>query len=342
MLYFLNDYSEGTHPQILDALVKTNMEQTAGYGEDKYCNEARELIKKKIECENADVHFLVGGTQTNLTTISHFLKPYEAVIAVKTGHIAVHETGAIEATGHRILEIEGKDFKVTAEDIKKELIKNEGCHMVKPKMVYISNTTEMGTTYSKKELEEISKICKENNLYLFLDGARLASALTAENSDLELKDYAKYCDVFYIGGTKTGLLFGEAVIIVNDKLKEDFKFSIKQKGGLLAKGRLLGLQFRELLKEDLYFKLGKHSNKMAMKIKKVLIEKKIELVSDSYSNQIFIYLTKEKMEKLAEQVYFDNDFDSGRENERIVRFVTSWATKEEEVDKLVEVIKNLL
>ncbi len=340
MLFFLNDYSEGTHPQILDVLLKTNNEQTKGYSEDKYSNEAREIIKKKIECENADIHFMVGGTQTNLTVISHILKPYEAVIACKTGHIAVHECGAIEATGHRILEVEGKDFKITAEEIERELENNVGCHMVKPKMVYISNTTEMGTTYSKKELEEISKVCRKNDLYLFLDGARLASALAAENSDLELKDYAKYCDVFYLGGTKSGLLFGEAVIVVNDKLKENFDFSIKQRGGLLAKGRLLGLQFRELFKDNLYFELGEHSNKMALKIKKALLERGIDLVSDSYSNQIFIYVTKEQMEKLATQVHFDNDFTSDRE-EKIVRFVTSWATKEEDVDKLIEVIKNL-
>ncbi len=341
MLYFLNDYSEGTHPKILETLVKTNLEQTAGYGEDKYSKEAKEIIKKKIECENANIYFLVGGTQTNLVSISHFLRPYEAVIACKTGHISVHETGAIEATGHKVIEVEGKNFKITIENIKRVLENNQGCHTVEPKIVYISNTTEMGTTYNKKELEEISKICRENNLYLFLDGARLASALASENSDLELKDYAKYCDAFYLGGTKSGLLFGEALVIVNDKLKENFSFSIKQKGGLLAKGRLLGLQFKELFKDNLYFELGKHSNEMAKKIKNALVERGIDLVSDSYSNQIFFYLSKEKMDKLATKVYFDNDFESDRENEKIVRFVTSWATKEEDVDKLVEIIKNL-
>lgn len=340
MLYFLNDYSEGAHPKVLDALVSTNNLQTIGYGEDKFCNEARDIIRKKVNCENADIYFFVGGTQTNLTTISHALKPYEAVIACKTGHISVHETGAVEATGHKVLEVEGKDFKITVEDIKIELEKNTSCHMVKPKMVYISNTTEMGTTYTKKELESISRFCRENNLYLFLDGARLASALAAENSDLELKDYAKYCDAFYLGGTKSGLLFGEAIVIVNDELKDNYDFSIKQKGGLLAKGRLLGVQFTELLKDNLYYEIGKHSNNMAKKIKEAVKEIGFELVSDSYTNQVFIYVTDEQMKKLAKKVLFDSDFYSERE-EKIVRFVTSWATKKEEINKLIEILKDL-
>ena len=231
MISFKNDYSEGACPEVLEALVKTNYEQTIGYGEDEYCEEAKNLIKENINYPNADIYFLVGGTQANTTVISHALKPYEAVIASKTGHISIHETGAIEATGHKIIEVEPVDGKLTPELILNELRKHEDHHMVKPKMVYISNTTEIGTVYTKDELEAISKVCKDNNLYLFLDGARLASALASEKCDINLEDYPKYCDVFYIGGTKCGLLFGEAVVIINEDIKKEFNFSIKQKGG---------------------------------------------------------------------------------------------------------------
>lgn len=340
MLYFVNDYSEGAHPKIMEALVRTNMEQTTGYTTDEYSNKAREIICERVGAPNADVHFFVGGTQTNLTTISHMLRPYEAVIACKTGHISVHETGAIEATGHKVLEVDGKDYKVTIEDIQKQLDFHESCHMVLPRMVYISNCTEMGTLYSKEELQKLSRFCKEKNLYLFLDGARLASALAAQESELKLEDYAKYCDVFYLGGTKSGLLFGEALVVVNDEIKENFDFSIKQKGGLLAKGRLLGVQFLELLENDLYIEMGRHQNKLAKKIKEAIIKKGLELVVDTPTNQIFIYATDEQIEKLAKEVYFDSDFLSDRD-EKIIRFVTSWATKEEDVDKLIEVINKL-
>lgn len=263
MLNFKNDYSEGACSEVLEALVKTNYEQTVGYGEDEYCEEARNLIKENINYSNADIYFLVGGTQANTTVISHSLKPYEAGIACKTGHISIHETGAIEATGHKIIEVDGIDGKLTPDLILNELRKHEDHHMVKPKMVYISNTTEIGTVYTKSELENISKVCKDNNLYLYLDGARLASALTSEKCDINLEDYPKYCDVFYIGGTKCGLLFGEAVVIINDEIKKEFQFSVKQKGGLFAKGRLLGVQFATLFKNDLYYRIGVHSNKMA-------------------------------------------------------------------------------
>ena len=340
MLYFVNDYSEGAHPKIMEALVRTNMEQTTGYTTDEYSNKARDIIRERVGAPNADVHFFVGGTQTNLTTISHMLRPYEAVIACKTGHISVHETGAIEATGHKVLEVDGKDYKVTIEDIQKQLDFHESCHMVSPRMVYISNCTEMGTLYSKEELQKLSRFCKEKNLYLFLDGARLASALAAQEPELKLEDYAKYCDVFYLGGTKSGLLFGEALVVVNDEIKENFDFSIKQKGGLLAKGRLLGVQFLELLENDLYIEMGRHQNKLAKKIKEAIIKKGLELVVDTPTNQIFIYATDEQIEKLAKEVYFDSDFLSDRD-EKIIRFVTSWATKEEDVDKLIEVINKL-
>ena len=340
MISFKNDYSEGACQEILDSLVKTNFEQTLGYGEDKYCQKAKDLIREQLNNTDVDIYFLVGGTQTNTTVISHCLRPYEAVIACKTGHISIHETGAIEATGHKVIHVDGVNGKLTTDLILKELKNHEDHHMVKPKMVYISNTTEVGTVYTKKELEEISKICKENDLYLFLDGARLASALASEACDINLEDYAKYCDVFYIGGTKNGLLFGEAVIIVNNEIKKDFNFSVKQKGGLLAKGRLLGVQFAKLFEDDLYYRIGVHSNKMAMKIKKAFMNKNIPLATDSYTNQVFVDLNQEQIEKLEKNVIFSVE-NFGIGNGTTSRFVTSWATKEEDVEKLVKYINEL-
>lgn len=340
MISFKNDYSEGACPEVLEALIKTNYEQTVGYGEDEYCEEAKNLIRESINYSDADIYFLVGGTQANTTIISHCLRPYEAVIACKTGHISIHETGAIEATGHKIIEVDGIDGKLTPDLILNELRKHEDHHMVKPKMVYISNTTEIGTVYTKSELENISEVCKKNNLYLFLDGARLASALASEKCDINLEDYPKYCDIFYIGGTKNGLLFGEAVVIINDNIKKEFQFSIKQKGGLLAKGRLLGIQFATLFKDDLYYKIGVHSNKMALKIKNAFVEKGIKLATDSYTNQIFVDLTSEQIKKLEEKVIFSVEFFGIGESQSS-RFVTSWATKEEDVDKFIAIIKEI-
>ncbi len=340
MISFKNDYSEGACPEVLEALIKTNYEQTVGYGEDEYCEEAKKLIRESINNSDADIYFLVGGTQANTTIISHCLRPYEAVIACKTGHISIHETGAIEATGHKIIEVDGIDGKLTPDLILNELRKHEDHHMVKPKMVYISNTTEIGTVYTKSELENISEVCKKNNLYLFLDGARLASALASEKCDINLEDYPKYCDIFYIGGTKNGLLFGEAVIIINDDIKKEFQFSVKQKGGLLAKGRLLGIQFATLFKDDLYYKIGVHSNKMALKIKNAFVEKGIKLATDSYTNQIFVDLTSEQIKKLEEKVIFSVEFFGIGESQSS-RFVTSWATKEEDVDKFIAIIKEI-
>lgn len=343
MLNFLNDYSVGAHPQILDVLVKTNFIETVGYGEDEFCEEARNLIKKKINNEDANIYFIPGGTHTNLIAISHTLKPYEAVIACASGHISVHETGAIEATGHKIIEVKGKDYKISPEEIIFECERHSDHHMVKPKMVYISNCTEMGTIYTKKELREIREVCDKYNLYLFLDGARLSSALVAENSDLKLEDYAKYCDMFYIGGTKCGLLFGEALVVNNKEINKGIEYTIKQRGALFAKGRLLGLQFLEMFKGNLYEDLAKHSNKMAMLIKNVLLEKGYELVVETYTNQIFVKLNDEQIEKLSKDIVFstfppeninDKDF-------KIVRFVTSWATKEEDVKKFIEILRKL-
>lgn len=342
MISFKNDYSEGALPCVMEALLKTNLEQTVGYGEDEYTNMGIEAIKKAIDCKDAYIRLLVGGTQTNLLTISHILRPYEAVIAADTGHISVHEAGAIEATGHKVIEIlTDGNGKISKEQIKNIYEKHEfDFHMVKPKMVYISNPTELGTLYTKKELEEISNYCKEVGMYLYLDGARLACALASEKNDIELTDYPKYCDAFYIGGTKCGLLFGEALVIVNKELAMGFFCSTKQKGATLAKGRLLGIQFYELFQKNRYYEVGKHANEMAARLKRAIVEAGFELKADSYTNQqFFIFpndILKELDKKYRYEVWEKIDAES-----TAIRFVTSWATKEENVDEFIEDLKKI-
>lgn len=340
MIFFRNDYSEGAHPKILEALVKTNMEQTLGYGEDSYCLEAAQLIKDKIGAPNADVHFLVGGTQTNFTALSSFMRPHEAVISSARGHICVHETGAIEATGHKIIAMPTLDAKIKTSQIEEAVSYHCDEHMVKPKVVYITNSTELGTLYSKAELEEISAKCKEHNLYLYLDGARLASALTAPGSDVTMADLARLTDAFYIGGTKNGLLFGEAIVIINDNLKEDFRYMIKQKGGLLAKGRLLGVQFKTLFEEDLYHQMGKHANDMSEILRNGISSLGYEFFSNSTTNQIFPIFPNELVFQLEKICSFEHEGPVGDKHEAI-RFVTSWATPKEDVIKLLEELKKL-
>lgn len=338
MISFKNDYSEGALPEIMETLVKTNLEQSVGYGMDEYCGEAAAKIKNRIKQPNAQVHFLVGGTQANQTCISAFLRSHEAVIGVKTAHINVHETGAIEATGHKVVAVNGKDGKITPEEIKEAVAYHCDEHMVKPKMVYISNSTEIGTIYTKKELEEISACCRKLKLYLYLDGARLGSALTAEGNDLTMEDIAALTDAFYIGGTKNGALFGEAVVLVNQELQSEFRYVIKQHGGMLAKGRLLGIQFDRLFTNDLFFKAGAHANRMAMKLKKGLTECGISFLADSVTNQQFPIFTKEEIEVLEREFLFEYN-DKVEENKYAIRFCTSWATREEDVERLIEVVK---
>ncbi len=301
---FKNDYSEGAHQRILETLSNTNLLQEKGYGEDYFCEEAKQVILKKIKKENSDMYFVSGGTQANLIVISSILKPYESVIAPATGHIAVHETGAIEATGHKVNTVETKDGKLTVKDIKSVLDVHDGVHMVKPKMVFISNSTEIGSVYRKKEIKELSKFCKKNDLYLYVDGARLGSALTSEKNDLSLSELASLVDVFYIGGTKNGALIGEAIIINNEELKENFRFNLKQRGMLLAKGRILGIQFLELFKDDLYFELAKHANKMALKIAKTFEELEYDFIIKPVSNQIFPILPNALIKKLNKKYDF--------------------------------------
>ena len=333
---FKNDYSEGAHPAILQKLVETNLTQTVGYGEDEFCNEARELIKKQLKKE-AEIHFVSGGTQANLIVISSILKPYESVIAAETGHIAVHETGAIEATGHKINTITTSDGKISAIQIEKVLKLHTDEHMVKPKMVYISNSTEVGSVYTKAELKSIYNFCQENNLILFVDGARLGSALTSSKCDLTLEDMANLCDVFYIGGTKNGALIGEAIVFNKLDLNENFRFHIKQKGGMLAKGRLIGIQFSELFRNDLFFEMGKHANKMAEKLAKNISNKGFEFLTEPSSNQIFPIFPNELIAKLQHHFEFFV-WEKIDEEKSAIRLVTSWATLEEKVENFIESI----
>ncbi|MEG0276577.1 MAG: aminotransferase class I/II-fold pyridoxal phosphate-dependent enzyme [Coprobacillus sp.] len=339
MYSFLNDYSEGAHPLVLDALIQTNNEQTVGYGLDPYCQKAKEVILKRINNQNADVHFLVGGTQTNAIFISFVLKDYQAVIACDEGHINVHETGAIENTGHKVLTRPHKDGKLTVAMIQSLLDEHTDEHMVQPAMVYISQTTELGTYYTKQELEDIYTFTKKNGLYLFLDGARLGSALVLEDAP-SMEDIASHTDAFYIGGTKMGAMFGEALVIINDDLKKDFRFQLKQKGAMLAKGRLLGVQFYTLLKDDLYENIGEHENKMADLIRDALKQKKCDLICPSQTNQIFVALPIGYLFEIQSK-FMITVFKKIDENRVIARFVTSWATQEEAVLKLVKCIENL-
>lgn len=335
MIFFRSDYSAGAHPDILEALSETNFEHTDGYGEDHFTLEAAALIKNRIGNKEADVHFMVGGTQTNLTALSAFLRPHEAVVSAKTGHICVHETGAIEATGHKIIHLPSEDGKVRPEQIDQCILEHEDEHMVLPKLLYVSNTTEIGTIYSKKELLALRETLDRYNMYLYMDGARLGSALTSsENTDLKLEDLPNICDAFYIGGTKNGFLFGEALIIVNPNLKENFRFIIKQKGGLLAKGRLLSIQFEVMFKDNLYFDLAKTTNNLADILRKGIAAKGYSFLVDSPTNQLFPIFPNALVDKLEENYFFYRwrPFDKGH---TVVRLVTSFTSTEDEIDKFL-------
>lgn len=340
MLYFINDYSEGMAPQILDVMISSNMSRQSGYGDDEFCISAKEKIKKEIGTD-AEIFFVSGGTQANKIVIASILKNYEGVIAADTGHIAVHEAGAIENTGHKVFTLNSKDGKIDAGSIKRFCenfyadVNHE--HMVYPGMVYISQPTEYGTLYSKKELEEINKVCKEYELLLFADGARLAYALGSSECDVGLEDIAGLCDVFYIGGTKCGALIGEAIVFTNKGLCKHFFTNMKLFGGVLAKGRLLGIQFDTLFTDDLYKRLGKNGVDAAMKIKKALLQKGYELYIDSPTNQQFIVVDDALRERLSKEVSFGfmETLDTGK---HVIRFCTSWATRDEDVESLISVL----
>lgn len=330
MLSFLNDYSEGAHPRILNALADTNLEQTCGYGLDHYCQSTAQLIRKRCAAPEADVHFVIGGTQANLLVIHALLRSFEAVIAADTGHVNVHETGAIEATGHKVCTAVSPDGKLTPALVRQVIEAHSTEHMVRPRLVYISDTTEIGTFYTQAELTALRRCCDENHLLVYLDGARLGSALTAEGNDLTLEDLAVLTDAFTIGGTKNGALFGEAIILKNAALQPDFRFYIKQRGAMLAKGRLLGIQFGQLLKDDLYFEMGRHANKMASLIRDALLAEGYPCPYDSRTNQIFPVLPNAVIEKLSRVCAFEINRPVDAKH-CMVRFVTSWATTEDAV-----------
>jgi len=335
---FRDDYSEGCYPSILKKLEESNFSQEIGYGDDNYCKEAKELIKDKIKNPNAEIHFVSGGTQANLIVISSILKPYESVISVESGHINVHETGAIEATGHKINYRHSNDGILRVDDIKEIIEEHTDEHMVKPSMVYISNATELGTVYKKKILKEISTYCKENNLILYLDGARIGTALTSDYNDLILSEVSDFVDIFYIGGTKNGALLGEAIVINNDKIKENFRFHLKMRGALLAKGRILGIQFLELFKDNTYFELAKNSNNMAKRLYNGIKELGYDFLVKPEANLLFPIFPNKLIIKLSKQYLFHRINRLNDENS-IVRMVTSWATKPEIIDEFLSDLK---
>ena len=334
MYSFRNDYSEGAHPVVLQALTDTNLVQTSGYGTDDYCAEAAQLIRDLCQAPNSAVHFLVGGTQTNLLTITSFLASYEAVIAAHTGHVNVHETGAIEATGHKVCTAYAPDGKLTPALVESIVNGHSSEHMVAPKMVYISDSTEIGTLYTKAELVALRECCDKHGLLLFLDGARLGSAFTSPENDLTLPDLAALTDMFYIGGTKNGALFGKALVL--NTPHAHFRWHIKQRGAMLAKGRLLGVQFKALLTDNLYFDIAKHANDMAYRLRDGMMALGYEFPVSSPTNQQFPVLPNDVAAKLEAMGYVFEAQEAVDENNTLVRFVTSWATPVEAVDQFLK------
>lgn len=345
MIRFNSDYLEGAHPRILERLSETNMAQTPGYGEDRFCEQARNTIRRLCEAPDADVHFLVGGTQTNATVLAAALLPYQGVISADTGHIAVHETGAIEAGGHKVIALKNREGKLDAGQV------SECCrlhfsdesheHMVMPAALYISNPTEVGTLYSRDELQALRAVCDQWHLLLFMDGARLGYGLASPENTLGLPFIARTCDVFSIGGTKQGLLFGEAVVIRSERLKQNFRYMIKQRGGMLAKGRLLGIQFEEMLKDGLYMELSRHAIVLAMQLKAAFTDLHVPFLVDSPTNQQFPILPNVVLPLLSQKYsYATIEAVDGRHT--AVRFCTSWATRPTDVDRLTEDLRALL
>lgn len=339
MLSFECDYSEGAHEKILERLLETNMEQLPGYGSDRYCEQAKEKIKEACCCPEAQIFFLMGGTQTNEVVIDSMLRSYEGVVAAKTGHVSVHEAGAIEYGGHKVLtllEHQGKIDPGELEQLLKEFWSDENHeHMVFPGMVYISHPTEYGTLYSEEELKRLSGICRKYEIPLYMDGARLGYGLMSSETDLTLPKIAKYCDVFYIGGTKAGALCGEAVVFTKNNMPAHFLTIVKQHGALLAKGRVLGIQFDTLFTEDLYFKISRRAIELAEYMKEGFRKKGVRFYLESPTNQQFVILENSMMEELQKKVAF-SFWEKLDEQHTVVRFATSWATKKENIDRLLE------
>ncbi|MFQ1012124.1 threonine aldolase family protein [Gilliamella apicola] len=341
MYDFLNDYNQTVHPNLLKEFVDINNKKLSGYGLDECCNDAINNIKKILKSPNADVHFMAGGTITNLTTISHILKSYQAVIAAETGHINVHETGAIEATGHKVVTVKTEDGKLTPELIKPVLDYHCDEHMVQPKLVYISNTSELGTLYTKQELKQLYQFCQKHHLYLYLDGARLAMALAAKDNDITFPDLAKYTDAFYIGGTKVGAFAGETLIFNNLSINHDFRFNMKQKGAILAKSWIIAVQFKALMENNLYISLGKHSNDMAEKLKNLFEIEGLTFAAKPQSNQLFVNFPNQLAKKIISLYALDN-LGQTDPSHICLRFCTSWATQEVEIENFAKQLKALL
>ena len=346
MICFNCDYLEGAHPMIIEMLNKTNLEQTVGYGEDEYCEKAREFIKRECGRDDVYVQFLVGGTQANLTVISSALRPHQGAIAARTGHINVHESGAIEATGHKVIALDcGPDGKLSAKSIDDCVTAHWNDetheHMVQPKLVYISDSTENGAVYTRAELKAISDVCKKHGLYLYLDGARLGYAFMSPKNDVTLSDLCEYCDVFYIGGTKVGAMMGEAVVITNDSLKEDFRYMIKQKGGMFAKGRLLGIQFYALFENGLYWQIAKHAIDEVTKIADALTEAGVKFFAEPESNQIFPILPDSVISELNRN-FMTAYWARVDDTHSAIRICTSWATTDENTEALIDALTALL
>ena len=340
MLYFRNDYSEGAHPAVLEALAETNLLKTPGYGADSYCAAAADTLRRLCGAPEAQVHFVSGGTQANKLLIGALLRPYEAVIAAETGHIAGHEAGAIELDGHKILTVSTADGKLTAAGVAEMAERCGEEYTPLPRLVYLSNTTEVGTVYTRRELAEISACCRGLGLLLYCDGARLGAAITAPGADVGFADYAALCDAFTIGGTKNGLLFGEALVLANPDLCPYFRRAMKQQGAILAKGRLLGVQFGAILKDGLYLELARHANRMALRLREGLLAQGWTMAYDSPSNQLFPILDASQAAALERDCAFEviSPLPEGR---LCVRFVTSWTTQETEVDALLDCMRAL-
>ena len=338
MIFLKNDYSLGACNEVMKALVDTNMELSDGYGEDKYCQAAADSIREAVSAPNADIHFLTGGTQTNQTALAAFLlRPHWSVISADTGHICVHEVGAVEATGHKINHVRTDKGKLGASDIEREIKFHEDEHYVLPKAIYISHSTETGLIYTREELLELRAACDKYGLFMYVDGARMAMALSCKDSDVRLSDFAELADAFYIGGTKCGALFGEALVILNDELKTDMRFLIKQRGGLLAKGRLLGVQFVELFKDNLYTRLGAHAVKMNETLSAGIAKKGYEFAMHPQTNMSFVMFEKQLVKELSHKVMFET-YPIETETHQCIRLVTSWGTAKDEIEEFLELI----
>ena len=344
MIRFECDYLEGAHPAVLSRLCETNMEQNPGYGEDAHCERARSLIRKVCECPGADVHFLVGGTQTNATVLAALLRPYQGAISADSGHINVHETGAVEATGHKVLPLPATNGKITARQVDEYVTAHFADatheHMVQPGAVYISQPTETGTLYTKEELTALHEVCRRHHIPLFVDGARLGYGLASPANDVSLPELCRLCDVFYIGGTKVGALFGEAIVVPSPALLPDFRYMIKRHGGMLAKGRLLGVQFEALFENGLYLEISRHAIACAERLKRMFREAGCEFYAGSPTNQVFPILTQAQAEKLERRFTYSRwaNLPQGRV---AVRFCASWATTQENLDALEVALKTL-